>query len=531
MLILDDKLTEFDGEHIKPLHARLHQLRFSDANKLSLCVFSSTTTGSGLPEVLISPVAYRFWGDLWRISITVHDRPGVLKRILGCLASHMIDLLAIETASMEQQRLHSIELLVSARKYSTEHRDGTPKNRCKGSPDALPDLRDALLAYLVESVAFRPSGDPRVAIHKVRNLFDAYDAAVHNGNPDPLLAEATVIGGQILLPDTVRHLLRAPSGASPTSYLRVSDSKDRILRAYFFAKDQDASFLGLTFTDRIGALAAVAGAIAHCGLNVIASASPFTLQALRQRCTFVVQSRKADQSVSSAIDRLEATFSTPEFAELVVHIDGRKEPEPARRSLMIFPEQPDTKVADRERLSAITSELGSTRARLETQAVQNAVTREQRADTARRTELLDKLTRHYLPKKQLFLSCSHSRASQRRPAVEKLFEKFEIIVGPNRRTPELRKGVIDNISCCGFFLGIWEDDNELGGLSPWMPFELGVAEARGLRIVLLISDSLRRADHLRIVPERTPLTFGASNFDVVLECAKDLVNQWSSEDP
>lgn len=179
MLILD-KPREFDGRDVKvPLYHRGHLSLFPGA-KVWLCLLPGGRGGAVLPELVISPIHFDSWPDLWRIRIALVERPGLVHDVFEVLREHSVNILASESSSMEWQRLHSIEIIVDACRYSSVEGDGRHEDRSTGQIDELSGLRRAILSRVMGDICFDALERPRISIRRIRNLFEArraFDAA------------------------------------------------------------------------------------------------------------------------------------------------------------------------------------------------------------------------------------------------------------------------------------------------------------------------------------------------------------------
>jgi hypothetical protein len=94
MLILD-KPRPFSGDQlIVPLYHRGH-LSLLKGTKIWLCLLPGSEPQNA-PEIIISPINYDAWSDLWRISVTTQERSGVVNKIL--LALQKLNVVAEEQA-------------------------------------------------------------------------------------------------------------------------------------------------------------------------------------------------------------------------------------------------------------------------------------------------------------------------------------------------------------------------------------------------------------------------------------------------
>src|SRR2546426_46273 len=112
-----DKPALFDGSTIRvPLYHRGHLSLFPGA-KVWLCLIPRTGENQ-FTELIISPIHYDAWTDLWRISITLNDRIGLVHELFQILADNEINIVTAESTTRERMSLHSIEIIANAKLYN-----------------------------------------------------------------------------------------------------------------------------------------------------------------------------------------------------------------------------------------------------------------------------------------------------------------------------------------------------------------------------------------------------------------------------
>lgn len=144
-------------------------------------------------------------------------------------------------------------------------------------------------------------------------------------------------------------------------------------------------------------------------------------------------------------------------------------------------------------------------------------------------EVTTGLARRSNIRNSLFISCAYQN--------EKTFERvvktakgnrFNVITAkdslPADRTN--RAGIMMKMDeSCTHFLGVWSED---GGTqvkegeyfpSPWLYWELGVANALGLHCHLLISDKIMKEAWARLVPDSPHTFYSTGNFESQLKSA------------
>lgn len=554
MLILDIP-SDFDGVTIKiPLYHRGHLSLFPEA-KVWLCLLPGAQGGQFLPEIVISPIDYESWGDLWRISITLHDRIGLVHDIFQILADQDLNIIAAESSSMERQRLHSIEILVNANKYGG---DGGTEERSSGKVEELKDLRRAILARVLQEIAFLPSGEPRLKIRRLRHLFEAMRSfneakktKAYLPTFKPVVGHTEVRrierkGVTITLPAELRKSLLTALGTTKKKdnagqYLLISNTADRFLRVYFVKESDVIVAPTILHDDEVGALAAITGALQAERFNILTSLSRLYKWGAQAHSEFVLQPPPdLKKATSKAIKRrIKDALSTRELVtrlKIAVCYPNNYHPplrptklqvtRPAKRTRHtddISPDESTQSILDRQirRLLQVASKPARTpddvwRYRLGRDLM---FEEEGTLGLARRSSI----------RNSLFISCAyHNQKTFDRVVRTAKANRFNVITAKDSLPVNLgnRPGIIKQIDeNCTHFLGVWSED---GGTrvkegeyfpSPWLYWELGVANALGLHCHLLISEKIMKDAWARLIPDSPHTFYSSGDFESQLKSA------------
>lgn len=554
MLILD-KPRRFDGRRILiPLYHRGHLSLFPGA-KIWMCLLPGASDDSAFPELVVSPIRFDSWSDLWRIEIALHERPGLVNQVFTLLKEQGLNILASESSSMERQSLHVAEVIVDGVQY-TDYDDGTHEDRSTGRINELSGLRKTILAHVIDDVSFDSDEQPRLAIRRVGNLFEARQAFMNakersqgRGGPRPIVQDARLVveDGRyvkrltwIELPADIRRTLREVLGSTEGTprpagvYLNASETTDRFLRTFFFRAGYPILAPTLVHKEAVGALAAITEGIARAGFNIVTSISRLYQYGAEARTEFVLQPiARGEEGEANLQHRLEAALSSRELVEdYGVRISYERSYgapfEPRRlevresiltRSTFRLPE---------------TREGNTTEVLLKKHRYFGRLSRKATGDGRDRYRKIFNLLSALLSEQDvaagkarfpLFISYAFldedrfqriSRSAARR--------SFDVVTGKDLGGEvTTRDGVKRLMESCECFLGVW---TEAGGVqvgngrwwpSPWLLWELGVAESRNLPFKLLISDQVDPAVWQKLVPSHPHIIFSAANFDKKLK--------------
>jgi predicted amino acid-binding ACT domain protein len=498
-----------------------------------LCLLPSIGEGK-LSELIVTPIQHDAWSDLWRISLTLKDRVGLVHDVFRILADKDINIITAESSSREGQTLHSIEIIASAKLYTGSYNDGTHEQRSTGDLEELRDLRRELLSHMIDDMAFLPSGQPRLRIRRVRHLLNArrtYNNLIEERDRHgvkPLTREA-IIGKTgrdvtVTLPKEVQdRLFRAlstPDKIPAGNFLMVSNTTDRFLRIYFIPKGTPIVAPTIEHQDDIGALAAITGALQNADFNILTSLSRLYQWGALARTEFVLQPPNelrnlGEEEIKRSLERALATPTLVGRYSIGIDYPGNyqrplriKKLECASQDVEVQPDDatdwkrpPESILNSRYREMA--QRVSQADARPEDiwkyQVIQTLVNEQKTVAEIKQPRLRGVLFISYgFGEEKLFRDIEKEAKRQH----------FSVITGRDLSgAPRNRDGIIDLIRRCTHFLGVW---TEAGGFpvssdlyfpSPWLGWELGVSDALGKRWHLLISNKIHPDAWKRIAAE------------------------------
>ncbi|HEY6188655.1 MAG TPA: hypothetical protein VIW80_13440 [Pyrinomonadaceae bacterium] len=557
-MIILDKPKPFNGSTITlPLYHRGH-LSFFPGAKVWLCLIPRANRNQ-TSELVVSPIEHSAWSDLWRISLTLRERVGLVHDVFQIMADKSFNILTAESTTKDGMSLHAIEMIANARLYSSQV-DLTHEQRSTEQLEQLKDLRTEFLARLIDDIALLPDGEPRIRIRRVRGLLNArrnYNAATEQVSTDeelrPIVREAKVIKAEnqdkviITLPDELRNLilksLGSPNGSGDSksgSYLSVSNTSERFLNIYFIRDSDSVIAPTIEHQDEIGALAKITAAIQDGGFNILTTLSRLQQWETKARTEFVLQPPQRylnKLSTESIKRRLEDALSTPEL----VHNYGLRIGYPINyispvktKQLRVKGEMAKGKkvlpIEAQPRISAgrsISSIINLKKRDLNRRREQRG---EGAEDALRRYHLLEDLeveqsiSEATSTRRVLFISYSF-KAIEMINKVAKIAKRFHFDVRIAKKlggAATTREGIMTMMDDCTHFLGIWTEE---GGTrvgkgyfpSPWLHWEWGVAEALGLDWHLLISNKINEQAWKRIAGDTPHNIFSMATFDEELK--------------
>ncbi|MFN8422861.1 MAG: hypothetical protein U0470_05510 [Anaerolineae bacterium] len=584
MLILDKPRTMVGREIHVPLYHRGH-LSFFPQTKVWMCLLPGELAERPVPELIVSPIDFQSWPDLWRIVVVVKDRIGVVHEILQTIRYHQINIVSAESSMVDQQRLHLLEIVADCVNYSSPFGDGNHSERVAAVDSALPALRRAILSVVANDIAFYPTGEPRIRFRRVWNLYRAHKAfqELHTSHHRVLGSE--ILGPEIESTTVLRRKLVGVAGSEVASqneressgvvltlppairarlqqlmpqtnldtdchYLPVSDTTDRLLQVFFLSAEFPIVSPTITHREEPGALAVVTGALRDAGFNIMCSLSrvrqyggigesefvlmlprllglPFNTGELRTQLETALSTR--------SLERYEISVSYPE---------NYTRPFVPKRIIGSGAPELDTST------EASKYHQAQTLSRLQELALEYAVRVDtpgqggaDRSEDRKRFDMVRALLTDEARARNIYaiyprVFVSHALSDERYRVIAEIATALGLrpihgldlaIDGP------MREKLVELMDSCDVFLGLWTekgarrltqgspgDEGDRYWPSPWLHWEMGVAHALGLEVRLLISSNVESTSWKKIVGESHQIRFNESNFR---EKAESLLRQ------
>lgn len=501
---------------------------------------SSASIDLPLPELIISGYQEQEWQQLWRLTIFLRERPGLVRDVAETFESNQINIVATETSVILEQDLHKVEVV-----FKTEEQ-------------AVPWLDWTLQARLAGDLAFARNGEPRLHIEPLHDLreaskaFAAYRPIRETDQRQLLFSplhdnartefQETEPGRhelRVRLPNTMRDALTRvilDKGAEKPEWgyhLRISDSHERIMRVLFFRSTDPVLFASIEHNDEIGALATITRALSERDFTLLTA---LHVPAERDsRAVVELVAYAANLKGSSSADRKEAleqalSHSAP-CAGLDLRISYPNNYRAPQEWKDIQSNEPSERTPEPDFQSFVRSLREATSVRYDAMAQQIQRGIPILREEANQWNLVNKLSVQYqrlslVPsKKALFVSC-HYAGEQLRSICEEAIKpeyNFSVFTGEHLEGFSNKvEGLVERIRSCTHFLGVWlcEGALELGEQrwpTPWLLWELGIAEALGLQWRLLIERGIAEEAWRRIYEAQQHVLCHSTEFEKKLE--------------
>jgi acetolactate synthase regulatory subunit len=515
MLILDGISKVQNDQLFIPLYHRGHMsLKSKTTVTLALIPPRQRAGSPQLTEMIISPIDFSSWRSLWRIEATFFERPGIVNKLLRIVAAEGLNVLNEESSSVENRDLHTVELVV----------DTKSAGRTVSDIERMRALEHRILALCIEDLNCE-RGEPRLRVKRMKGLYSAYEkfqrSRDHKGGA--LQDTSFISNRRIHLPTSVMELI---SQRKPLRSLLVSDTKERLLRAFFLSEHDGFTYVRVAHHDSPGALDTITRELAKA-FDIVNSLTRIQRQGSQNDLELLLYSsqfpRPADEA--SRRDIIEDLLSNigrnldlrVSYPESVASAEPRGIPPQPSKKRIAFREQKQMARINEKFMTQSTAVVLQNRIeeferRLDKEAsFVKGYPLQMRLKKLR--ELL-KIEGESNPQPRVFVSYGFSRTDLSGIVSQKLRKlrcKFVTGANPDDAIGAFRDVIISRINTCDAFLGIWTKEDD-GSESPWFLWELAVAQTLNLPFRLLIQEGIDPEKYLKINPEKHHRVFKDSLF-------------------
>ncbi len=540
MLILDTLTKVHDGTLSIPEYHRGH-LSLKSGTSVTLCLLPCNTNDNSprLTEMIISPIAFDSWDYLTRINARLYDKPGVVRKLATAIRSKDLNVLYEVSGPVENRKLHRVEFLVDAKNFYRKF-EGFGDRNSDFDFIVLSELEHWIKAICINELVFDRSR-LRLKVRPMEGFRNAYRNFIHCETDSglrlqPLQERSIINNGKIALPENILRSL-----PDDKRVLLVSDTKDRVLRAFFLHPDEHYTYLRVLHNDSPGSLAAISSCLSEY-FYTITTLSRLKVQGQRNDVELLLFSSDLplENQENERKELIERILSQQKLQNLDIEISypeavGRVGPKPNKPRIFSIPSQTDKLLSNRindlisleeNLLGKSTSQILRERIDSYVEIVKNEPLPEKVDFYNRRLvvvrELLSHLADDTIPSPKIFISYNfrfHDLFNIAKQQLES--HKCQVIDGtkPVGNITAYRDVIIDRIRSSGGFVGIWKMDMDQEGdqrFSPWMLWELGVAQAFGIPYFLFSHENLSNLTskpHTRINPEQHHDNFKDSQFE------------------
>lgn len=481
-------------------------------------------------ELLVTPFARKV-GELVRIECSMIDCPGVVQSLIAAVSSLHVNIVTIETTIDDHPPQHQIAMIVDLSPARIGEQDpiGKIPDEYRKYSRNVP-LDDPALIQIFERIADKCGGvlawkresdgkRPRIRIRRIhtRRGVEEDDWAPICRCPKP-----THYRVRIAAPHRIGKLVANRLNIKDIrnlSYFLVSETEERVLRAYFFRNNVRPKLLhiGYYHYDSPGALSAILKLLARAHFNIITS---------------LLRKESERESVWEAVleyrgnEELPPSGSGPEaqIKWAAQKLLNQAEPNDlenlekfeAALGLPRYPKPSGT--TRRHRLFVRGNESRNSAMQPSHPPPSHPPSRTDRWKDDRR-RLSEALRRRQNPTARVVFVSFPMAAQEHATAVKKALraQGLETTDGMEQKGQPILDEIVQKIRDADYFLGIWHYEQNGPqveyGVSPWLPFELGVAMAQKKPRLVVRHQKIPLHIWNRIDPDRNKPKYTDFNFE------------------
>lgn len=527
MFVLDYLKSSIGNTIIVPPFHTGH-LGFIPGSEVTVALLKGQSETPDHCEVLVTPF-HQAASELVRISCTMLDDIGVVGSLIQAISNMDINITNFETSSIDRLKHHTVNMIVD---FSTAR---LPKEETKRSTirlyskfESVLPLHDARYVTVFESIVAHCADKlvwtsvlgrnlPQLSIQPIRRT----ELGVHLPTTIRSAIDVKSIGGSaahpvtvgpyhiaIDLPDRVAGQIRRNLGqpmSSPLKYVVISDTDERNLRVFFPTPKSTERLIHLGFyhTDEPGVLARITDAVARAQFSIVTSLVRNVNPS--QNVWEALMEYKGDNSFPSqagtdqvciwASEQIIRHSSNPhQLLASRIEIGAPRYPRKQQwQGTILVNEHPLAKQATpRPIVRPSIQELlvhkisGAAKVAADSAPVQAA------------TKLLELVQRRTsksaLPR--IFVSYPKNAVRHALALRKQLDGKYEWDEYQDPDGEDIVSQVQNKITDCDYFIGIWHHDESLPAspgkynVSPWMPFEYGIAIAESKKSIVIHSEKV-----------------------------------------
>jgi predicted amino acid-binding ACT domain protein len=536
MIVLDYlKWTKNNMILVPPFHTGHLGLVPDTTVQVGLIAFP---TGGDHCELIVTP--YELSADKAYVHCTMKDQPGVVQRLLEAVSLLNINIDLQESSAIDRLNYHSVNLLIDWSSSQLRSRDSTRPQRQRYAAwqshfplgeERYVRLFESIVAHCGHLIVWDEESYPPRPQLFIRPL-GGHQVKPHANAKVQRHDKLHSYHVTIPIPDEVLGTLHNRLGTQvdrDLPYVLLSETDERVLRVFFPRLQLVDSLVHLGFyhRDLPGALSTITHLLAEQQFNIITSlvrktsknhgvwetlleyrgAERIPRERARECCEWVarmlcLQAERSRQNVNQFEFSVGLPLYPNKDASIRIPV----------QSASIF-DAPS--VASRDSTQILTQRINEAR---------NALSGE--SDASKLLSTVKEAVEAALP--TIFLSFPHSAKAHAELVVDRLHSSFKVLKYEPHGGESISEKVLAMISRCDYYIGIWHHDesapmgNGKYGITPWMPYEYGIATALGKPKVIIHSEKLderiwKRIDASIATPEYTDLAFKSETLDRIAE--------------
>ncbi len=507
--------------------------------QVKLGIFSPYVSDPSHCELIISP--YDPTRELAILRCTMRDKIGVVKKLVDALSSLRINIISEESSAIDHQSYHTLNLLIdiSRADFDGKKTHNWTINKFNRYSYVLPlnderyvKIFETVIAFCGDAILWKSvAGEKRIQLYvsplettSLQNNSVSKVSTTGKGHVVSIELNEDVI-------NSIKEILQCPPNQEDSlSYILLSDTKERKLRVYF-PKLKTVSKLihiGMHHKDTSGALSSIFDLLARSNFNII---------------TGLLRKKSATDSVWEGIieykgieDDIPHTDDHSVYQWVVNKITQNlhSEYDINRYKIQVGnPLYPKLRNGQKDIKIPINTGKNIKKSLYETFDIHDRIANslsnlDEDENTHLLKDLLDIISARnkgsFQPR--IFISYPSSAKSHIKLIKSMLKNDFYLDEYQEPDGDIILDKVVKKIKSCDFFLGVWhhEDKMPVGdgmfGISPWMPFELGIALSEAKKYLVIRSNKLdesvwKRINPGKAIPDYNDLEFKSKTLNMI----------------
>jgi hypothetical protein len=220
-------------------------------------------------ELIVTSIHPANWGDLWKLEITLADKPGSVRRIVSSLKEHNVNILVEESLSdfFDLQLGHQLSLILDLVKY-TSAVDGDTSHRNE-KPTLRPNLLiNTIIASSPDVIRLSSTEDRfQLSFHRMEFFYRNKDYRAS------FSVSAMGLDGKLLIePDLIDEIYEGRTPERVACHV-ISDTEEKYVKIKFLEPGKAYLLLGIEHSEEVGAILSFCDMIARRKVNIINSYS------------------------------------------------------------------------------------------------------------------------------------------------------------------------------------------------------------------------------------------------------------------
>ena len=219
-------------------------------------------------QIVISPIDYKFWRDLWLIELVCNEAPNIAKTIVELLDDLRIRIISMSTCRIQQGEMHTVTIVCDCSSYASRI-DGGLKKRLRISNPMLDQLEAIIVSELIDHLVIYDDENPAISLRRMNPYYEMWHSEKSERAPNYAEIDSE---GSMTIPQYFIQQIRNKCLCvnEDQMYYQLSvDTRDRLVRINFFRTDDNIYIFRLIFDTDANAMKTIFEVISHNRFDVV----------------------------------------------------------------------------------------------------------------------------------------------------------------------------------------------------------------------------------------------------------------------